>query len=203
MAQSPHLVLRTWRSGTSLLRHRRHESSPLFPARSSPRRQGQIPQFHFACVSQTRKFPGHATVGSSSHCFSEVGTLTMFTAFILFRQHYQASVVAQNPGLANPEISKIIGEQWRALPNDIKEQWKALAEVLLVHERHKRQELISHPGRKSPTSTAIPGLPVPAPESRPRWLSTSWERCRLQWQSERIIHLQPLRWTSDEPSIDT
>lgn len=52
------------------------------------------------------------------------------SAFILFRQHYQASVVAQNPGLANPEISKIIGEQWRALPNDIKEQWKALAEVL-------------------------------------------------------------------------
>ena len=37
--------------------------------------------------------------------------------------------MAQNPGLANPEISKIIGEQWRALPNETKKEWKALAEV--------------------------------------------------------------------------
>lgn len=38
-------------------------------------------------------------------------------------------VVAHNPGLANPEISKIIGEQWRSLPEDDKGKWKALAEV--------------------------------------------------------------------------
>lgn len=38
--------------------------------------------------------------------------------------------MAQNPGLANPEISKIIGEQWRALPNETKSEWKALAEVI-------------------------------------------------------------------------
>lgn len=50
-------------------------------------------------------------------------------AFILYRQHYQAAVVAQNPGLANPEISKIIGEHWRALPDETKDEWKALAEV--------------------------------------------------------------------------
>lgn len=37
--------------------------------------------------------------------------------------------MAQNPGLANPEISKIIGEQWRALPEEAKKEWKALAEV--------------------------------------------------------------------------
>lgn len=53
-------------------------------------------------------------------------------AFILYRQHYQAAVVHQNPGLANPEISKIIGEQWRALPAESKDQWKALAEVCIV-----------------------------------------------------------------------
>ncbi|KAL1969511.1 hypothetical protein VTN77DRAFT_8949 [Rasamsonia byssochlamydoides] len=58
-------------------------------------------------------------------------------AFILYRQHYQAAVVAQNPGLANPEISKIIGEQWRALPNETKEQWKALAEA--EKARHQQQ----------------------------------------------------------------
>ena len=50
-------------------------------------------------------------------------------AFILFRQHYQARVVAENPGLANPQISKIIGEHWKAAPDDIKQHWKALAEV--------------------------------------------------------------------------
>ena len=50
-------------------------------------------------------------------------------AFILYRQHYQAAVVAQHPGLANPEISKIIGEQWRSLPAKSKNEWKAVAEV--------------------------------------------------------------------------
>ncbi|KAK0706720.1 high mobility group box domain-containing protein, partial [Lasiosphaeria miniovina] len=49
-------------------------------------------------------------------------------AFILYRQHHQAQVVAQNPGLANPEISKIIGEQWRDEPEERKNQWKRLAE---------------------------------------------------------------------------
>jgi HMG box factor len=38
-------------------------------------------------------------------------------------------VVAQNPGLANPEISKIIGGQWRELDPEAKEEWKTLAEV--------------------------------------------------------------------------
>lgn len=52
-----------------------------------------------------------------------------WSAFILYRQHYQASVVSQNPGMANPEISKIIGEQWRQLSEDEKAKWKALAEV--------------------------------------------------------------------------
>src|ERR1700712_1731185 len=47
-----------------------------------------------------------------------------FVAFILYRQHYQAQVVAQNPGLANPEISKIIGEQWREQEPEVKSDWK-------------------------------------------------------------------------------
>jgi hypothetical protein len=53
-------------------------------------------------------------------------------AFILYRQHYQSQVVAQNPGLANPEISKIIGEQWKAQAPDVKSDWKRLAEVRMV-----------------------------------------------------------------------
>ncbi|USW48051.1 Putative High mobility group box domain-containing protein [Septoria linicola] len=58
-------------------------------------------------------------------------------AFILYRQNQQAQVVAQNPGLANPEISKIIGEQWQNQPAEIKNRWKALAEEEKL--RHQQQ----------------------------------------------------------------
>lgn len=58
-------------------------------------------------------------------------------AFILYRQHHQAAVVAQNPGLANPEISKIIGEQWQNQPAEEKNRWKALAEEEKL--RHQQQ----------------------------------------------------------------
>ncbi|KAJ5109012.1 hypothetical protein N7456_005687 [Penicillium angulare] len=58
-------------------------------------------------------------------------------AFILYRQHYQAAVVAHNPGMANPDISKIIGEQWRNLSEEEKSKWKALAEEEKI--RHNQQ----------------------------------------------------------------
>ncbi|KAK6824917.1 hypothetical protein PG987_012411 [Apiospora arundinis] len=58
-------------------------------------------------------------------------------AFILYRQHYQAIVASKNPGLANPEISKLIGEQWREQPEEVKNSWKRLAEEEKV--RHQRQ----------------------------------------------------------------
>ncbi|KAL8873205.1 MAG: hypothetical protein Q9174_001288 [Haloplaca sp. 1 TL-2023] len=58
-------------------------------------------------------------------------------AFILYRQHHQAHVVARNPGLANPEISKVIGDQWRNSPPELKVHWKNLAEEEKI--RHQRQ----------------------------------------------------------------
>ncbi|KAK7948511.1 uncharacterized protein PG986_009397, partial [Apiospora aurea] len=58
-------------------------------------------------------------------------------AFILYRQHYQAIVAIKNPGLANPDISKLIGEQWREQPEEVKNSWKRLAEEEKV--RHQRQ----------------------------------------------------------------
>ncbi|WYZ37368.1 hypothetical protein EsH8_II_000874 [Colletotrichum jinshuiense] len=58
-------------------------------------------------------------------------------AFILYRQHHQAQVIAHHPGLSNPEISKIIGEQWRVQAEDVKESWKKLAEEEKI--RHQRQ----------------------------------------------------------------
>ena len=63
--------------------------------------------------------------------------LLTISAFILYRQHHQAKVVSQNPGLANPEISKIIGEQWRNQPVEVKNEWKALAEEEKL--RHQQQ----------------------------------------------------------------
>ena len=46
-------------------------------------------------------------------------------------------MVAQHPGLANPEISKIIGEQWQNQPAEEKNRWKALAEEEKI--RHQQQ----------------------------------------------------------------
>lgn len=62
-------------------------------------------------------------------------TRVLFIAFILYRQHYQGQVIAQNPGLANPDISKIIGAQWREQPVEIQNEWKRLAEVSLEDYR--------------------------------------------------------------------
>ncbi|MCJ1425458.1 hypothetical protein MMC29_003357, partial [Sticta canariensis] len=58
-------------------------------------------------------------------------------AFILYRQHHQAAVVAQNPGLANPEISKVVGDRWRHSSEEIKGHWKILAEEEKL--RHQKQ----------------------------------------------------------------
>ncbi|CAJ2510837.1 Uu.00g064620.m01.CDS01 [Anthostomella pinea] len=58
-------------------------------------------------------------------------------AFILYRQHWQGHVAAQHPGLANPDISKLIGEKWREQPDEVKNSWKQLAEEEKI--RHQRQ----------------------------------------------------------------
>ncbi|MCJ1444586.1 MAG: hypothetical protein MMC23_005088 [Stictis urceolatum] len=58
-------------------------------------------------------------------------------AFILFRQHHQSEVAKSNPGLANPEISKIIGDYWRRASIENKSRWKALAEE--EKARHQKQ----------------------------------------------------------------
>jgi hypothetical protein len=50
-------------------------------------------------------------------------------AFILYRQRHQTEILAQHPGLPNPEVSKIAGELWKAEPESVKNEWKHLAEV--------------------------------------------------------------------------
>jgi RuvB-like protein 1 (pontin 52)/HMG box factor len=85
-------------------------------------------------------------------------------AFMLYRQHFQAAVVARHPGLANPEISKIIGRQWREEDQDVKDTWDALAEVrqrLSMSSESPTQADRLLEG-KSPTSSTIPQLQIPA-----------------------------------------
>ncbi|KAF9698174.1 hypothetical protein EKO04_003671 [Ascochyta lentis] len=49
-------------------------------------------------------------------------------AFILYRQHHQQAIIRRNPGLNNPDISKIIGEQWKAESDEQKKVWQDLAQ---------------------------------------------------------------------------
>ncbi|KAH6851235.1 hypothetical protein B0I37DRAFT_445137 [Chaetomium sp. MPI-CAGE-AT-0009] len=88
-------------------------------------------------------------------------------AFILYRQHHQAQVVQQNPGLANPEISKIIGEQWRDEPEDRKNQWKLLAEE--EKQRHQRQypDYRYQPRRGNKSGSSQSSRPAVAPGEDP------------------------------------
>ncbi|KAI9640070.1 slightly ste11-like protein [Ciborinia camelliae] len=98
-------------------------------------------------------------------------------AFILYRQHYQAQVVAQHPGLANPEISKIIGEQWRDQAPSVKEEWKRLAEE--EKQRHQRQypNYRYQPRRAGKTVgnrplTSTSDDPIRCPRCNGRYIST-------------------------------
>ncbi|KAH8730491.1 hypothetical protein GQ44DRAFT_606489 [Phaeosphaeriaceae sp. PMI808] len=73
-------------------------------------------------------------------------------AFILYRQHHQQAIIARNPGLNNSEISKIIGEQWKAEAENLKKGWQDLAEDEKV--RHQEQ----YPDyRYQPRRTVKPG----------------------------------------------
>ena len=42
-----------------------------------------------------------------------------------------------NPGLSNPEISKIIGDKWKKEPEDEKDRWKKLAD----EEKKRHQQM--------------------------------------------------------------
>ncbi|KAL2184859.1 hypothetical protein L209DRAFT_744144 [Thermothelomyces heterothallicus CBS 203.75] len=88
-------------------------------------------------------------------------------AFILYRQHHQARVVQQNPRLANPEISKIIGEQWRAESEEAKSQWKLLAEE--EKQRHQRQhpDYRYQPRRGNKVGSLHPSRPTSTPGEDP------------------------------------
>ncbi|KAI9789327.1 MAG: hypothetical protein M1816_006216 [Peltula sp. TS41687] len=76
-------------------------------------------------------------------------------AFMLYRQHFQASVVAQNPGLANPEISKIIGRQWKTEPQEVRDSWDALAEEEKARHQQQYPNYKYQPRRKGKRPAAL------------------------------------------------
>lgn len=72
------------------------------------------------------QMPGTSTMALSSHiciCPNTARVPRPRNAFILYRQHHHAKVVAAYPGKTNPEISKIIGERWRSLAQEEKDFW--------------------------------------------------------------------------------
>ncbi|KAI1213632.1 uncharacterized protein F4807DRAFT_408520 [Annulohypoxylon truncatum] len=77
-------------------------------------------------------------------------------AFILYRQHYQGQVAARHPGLANPEISKLIGEQWREQPEEIKNNWKRLAEEEKIRHQRQYPDYRYQPRRGGKTASSRP-----------------------------------------------
>lgn len=112
-----------------------------------------------ASVSQIPKFQGLVTVRiiALSILLSDTD---VSQAFILYRQHHQANVVAQNPGLANPEISKIIGEQWQNQVPEEKSRWKALAEEEKLRHQQQYPTYRYQPkrnGRRNSLSSDQPG----------------------------------------------
>ncbi|EME48770.1 hypothetical protein DOTSEDRAFT_67720 [Dothistroma septosporum NZE10] len=92
------------------------------------------------CIEPTSTHTRHSSGDSGAHvciCQPDPKIPRPRNAFILYRQHHQANVISQHPGLANPEISKIIGEQWQNQPPEVKNKWKALAEEEKI--RHQQQ----------------------------------------------------------------
>ncbi|KAJ4297831.1 slightly ste11-like protein [Kalmusia sp. IMI 367209] len=99
-----------------------------------------VESVHGDSPTDPRAPPNTSPAGSGEHvclCQPEPKIPRPRNAFILYRQHHQHAIVAANPGLPNPDISKIIGEQWKAESNDAKKIWQDLAQE--EKDRHHEQ----------------------------------------------------------------
>ncbi|KAL8674738.1 MAG: hypothetical protein Q9168_000896 [Polycauliona sp. 1 TL-2023] len=111
-------------------------TSPNIRTRSSATNESNNPSDQRA-LSITQENTVWNTASSICLCQPDPKVPRPRNAFILYRQRHQASVVAQHPGLANPDVSKVIGEQWRQASPESKQYWKNLAEEEKI--RHQRQ----------------------------------------------------------------
>ncbi|KAH4225989.1 hypothetical protein HBI06_111250 [Parastagonospora nodorum] len=75
-------------------------------------------------------------------------------AFILYRQHHQQAIIASNPGLNNPDISKIIGEQWKAENEESKKVWQDLAQEEKVRHHEQYPDYRYQPRRVGKASSS-------------------------------------------------
>ncbi|KAK5949961.1 slightly ste11-like protein [Knufia fluminis] len=131
-------------------------------------------------------------------------------AFILYRQHQHAPVVAQHPGLPNPDISKIIGAQWKQLSEKDKNEWKALAEQEKARHAQQFPEYRYRPKRSSkfpaaegasdnlPSSCAKCGGKTMNPPHTPHYPAfdhhpSAVSMQRPQKRAYTEAHVQPLR----------
>ncbi|KAL9039281.1 MAG: hypothetical protein Q9214_004941 [Letrouitia sp. 1 TL-2023] len=100
-----------------------------------------------------------ASPGSICLCQPDPKVPRPRNAFILYRQHHQAHVVAQNPGLSNPEISKVIGEHWRSSSPEIQNHWKKLAEEEKLRHQRQYPDYRYQPRRNGRNNSLVPSSP--------------------------------------------
>ncbi|KAI9658427.1 MAG: hypothetical protein M1829_006782 [Trizodia sp. TS-e1964] len=131
--------------GTPVDRNQRGSEEHLafadMPYRMTRKRAASLIESHIDHQDDDGDADGDDELGPNS------GQSSSHVSFILYRQHYQASIVNKNPGLANPEISKIIGEMWRAEPQGVKDEWKRLAENEKVQHSQKYPDYRYQPRR--------------------------------------------------------
>lgn len=113
----------------------------------------------YASVHQHQRYLAPATVRLTLVRRPLSLPLTCIIAFILYRQHHQSQVTADNPKLSNPEISKIIGEKWKHEAEAVKETWKKLAEEEKQRHQHQYPNYRYQPRRGSKVQGSWPNTP--------------------------------------------
>lgn len=70
-------------------------------------------------------------------------------AFMIFGKEKRKEVARENPGKSNKEISKILGEAWKHLPEDMRAYYKSLAKE--AYELHMKK----YPGKEERVACII------------------------------------------------
>ncbi|MCJ1345709.1 hypothetical protein MMC31_003918, partial [Peltigera leucophlebia] len=116
---------------------RARSSSPTFISRENSQQLQKRPSMPSESKESPALLQGESPTSEVCLCQPDPKVPRPRNAFILYRQHHQSAVVEQNPGLSNPEISKVIGEHWKASPQEIQTHWRNLAEQEKL--RHQKQ----------------------------------------------------------------
>ncbi|GAB7346116.1 hypothetical protein MBLNU457_4868t2 [Dothideomycetes sp. NU457] len=131
--------------------------TPLTPEQSPPSRTTQkrsVDQID----DEEQSTPSHSRESSEAYqpclCRADPKVPRPRNAFILYRQHHNAEVVKQNPGVNNPDISKIIGTLWGNEPEEEKSRWKRFAEEEKIQHQLKYPSYRYQPRRTGRRNSA-------------------------------------------------